>query len=114
MVVRANAVAISSQTQQVAGIVLGQAFPSFLAKCNFYTFYFFMGINILLGIMIYFFFPETKGVSLEHMDVIFGGVDHVKGGEEMGIGAYDKEKGVETADDEAFKGVEATHLQDRR
>jgi len=53
-------------------------------------------------------------VSLEHMDAIFGGVDHVRGGEEMGIGAYDKEKGVETADDEAFKGVEATHLQDRR
>lgn len=26
----------------------------------------------------YFFFPETKGVSLEEMDEIFGGVNHVR------------------------------------
>jgi len=74
---------------------------SFLAKCNFYTFYFFMGINILLGIMIYFFFPETKGVSLEHMDAIFGGADHVRGGEDMRVGAYDAEKDVNVAQSEA-------------
>lgn len=85
MVVRANGVAISSQSQQVAGIVLGQAFPSFLAKAKFYTFYFFMGMNFLLAVFTYFFICETKGISLEHMDTVFGGVDHVLGGEKDNV-----------------------------
>lgn len=42
-----------------------------------------MGINVLLGIMVYFFISERKGVSLEHIDVLFGGVDHVQAGEDI-------------------------------
>lgn len=49
--------------QQLAGVVLGQAFPSFLAKCGFYTFYFFMGMNVLLCAMIYFFYLYSNGQS---------------------------------------------------
>jgi hypothetical protein len=38
--------------------------------------YMFGAINIVLFVFVWFCIPETKGVSLEHMDVLFGGADH--------------------------------------
>jgi len=47
-----------------------------------FAFYFFAGINFLLALFVFFFVPETKKVSLEEMDVLFGGTNHVeKGGD---------------------------------
>jgi MFS family permease len=46
--VRAHAVAMASQTQSVVSTILNQFFPLFLAKCGFYTFFFFAGLNIFL------------------------------------------------------------------
>lgn len=48
--VRAHAVAMASQTQSVVSTILNQFFPIFLAKCGFYTFFFFAGLNIFLFI----------------------------------------------------------------
>ena len=72
---------MASQTQNVANAVFLQLFPRFLAKCGFYTFYFFMGVNICLAIFVWLWVPETRRVALEHMDALFGGADHVKKGE---------------------------------
>lgn len=41
-----------------------------------------MTCNILLAIFVYFLIPETKGVHLEEVDVLFGGANHTeKGGD---------------------------------
>jgi hypothetical protein len=86
MNVRAQAVGMCSQWQNVSNLVFNQFFPIFLAKCSFYTFYFFGGINCLLALFVLFIVPETRGIVLEEMDVLFGGVNHVeKGGAQMGI-----------------------------
>jgi hypothetical protein len=37
-----------------------------------------MAINLLGLAMVVLFWPETKGISLEHMDTIFGQVDMVE------------------------------------
>jgi len=82
MNVRAQAVGMCSQMQNVANSILQQFFPTFLANCGFYTFYFFAGINVLLALFVWFLVPETRKVSLEEMDVLFGGANHVeKGGD---------------------------------
>ena len=41
-----------------------------------------MTCNIFLAFFVYFLIPETKGVPLEEVDVLFGGANHIeKGGD---------------------------------
>jgi phosphate/sulfate permease len=100
MNVRAQAVGMASQTQNVANLIVQQFFPTFLNNCGFYAFYMFAGINILLAAFVWFFIPETKGVTLEEIDTLFGGQNHVIGGEAMVVGGVEGEKfGVERVEE---------------
>lgn len=88
MNVRAQAVGMCSQTQNVANSIVQQFFPTFLDNCGFYAFYMFAGVNGLLAVFVWFFLPETKKVSLEEIDTLFGGSNHVENGAEI-VGAKD-------------------------
>ncbi|KAF1849568.1 sugar transporter [Cucurbitaria berberidis CBS 394.84] len=81
MNVRNQAIAISSQAQNVANVCLQQAFPIFLANEGFYAMYMFGAINVVLFAYVWFFIVETKNVEIEAMDVLFGGVNHVDNAE---------------------------------
>ncbi|KAJ5852531.1 uncharacterized protein N7529_011916 [Penicillium soppii] len=83
MNVRAQAVGMASQTQNVANAIVQQFFPIFLDNEGFYAFYMFAGINFLLAVFVFFFIPETKQVPLEEIDTLFGGANHVAQGEEV-------------------------------
>lgn len=83
MNVRAQAVGMASQTQNVANTIFQQFFPIFLKNDGFYAFYLFAGINFLLALFTFFFVPETKRVPLEEIDALFGGANHVIQGEEV-------------------------------
>ena len=83
MNVRAQAVGMASQTQNVPNTIFQQFFPIFLDNEGFYAFYLFAGINFLLAVFVYFFIPETKKVPLEEIDALFGGANHVAQGEEV-------------------------------
>lgn len=87
--VRVHAIGINSQVQNVVSTILNQFFPTFMNNCGFYTFFFFFGTNAVLTIGVWFILPETKGVALEDIDELFGGVSHRKGGEEL----HDREIG---------------------
>lgn len=97
--VRSQAIGMASQCQNVANTVFQQFFPTFLKKVGLKCLFFFMGVNILLCIFVYFFIPETKGVALEQMDVIFGGADHTeKGAQILGVGVEQQAPPVELKD----------------
>jgi hypothetical protein len=83
MNVRAQAVGMCSQTQNVANSIVQQFFPTFLNNCGFYAFYMFAGINALLAIFVWFFLPETKQISMEEIDTLFGGANHIEQGAKM-------------------------------
>lgn len=83
MNVRAQAVGMAAQSQNVANTILQQFFPIFLKNCGFYAFYMFAGINFLLALFVYFFIPETKKVKLEEIDTLFGGQNHIEKGATM-------------------------------
>ncbi|KAF1956247.1 general substrate transporter [Byssothecium circinans] len=88
MNVRAQAVGMCSQTQNVVNSIVQQFFPTFLDNCGFYAFYMFAGINLLLSAFVWFFVPETKKVTLEEIDTLFGGSNHVESGAEI-VGVKD-------------------------
>ncbi|KAF5025016.1 hypothetical protein F66182_2884 [Fusarium sp. NRRL 66182] len=84
--VRTQAVGMASQCQNVANTIFQQFFPTFLAKTGLKCLFFFFAVNILLAIFVWFCVPETKGISLEHMDTVFGGADHTeKGAQILGV-----------------------------
>ncbi|KAE8150460.1 general substrate transporter [Aspergillus avenaceus] len=83
MNIRAQAIGMATQSQSISNTILQQIFPIFLEKKGFYAMYMFGAINIVLFIYVYFLIPETKGVALEHMDTLFGGVDHAEKGVEI-------------------------------
>ncbi|KAG9236840.1 general substrate transporter [Amylocarpus encephaloides] len=83
MNVRSQAVGICSQMQSVAQCVFNQFFPTFYANCGLKSFFFFMTTNICLAFFVWFIVPETKGTSLEEIDVLFGGVNHTEKGGDM-------------------------------
>lgn len=92
MNVRAQAVGMCSQTQNVANSIVQQFFPLFLQNEGFYAFYMFAGINILLAAFVWFLVPETKKVALEEMDAMFGGANHVDGGAQLEKRAIEHEE----------------------
>lgn len=86
MNVRAQAVGMASQTQNVANAIVQQFFPTFLDHKGFYCFFLFFAVNICLALFVYFFIPETRKIALEEIDVLFGGSNHVeKGGDLLGV-----------------------------
>ncbi|KAL8281040.1 hypothetical protein RQP46_006719 [Phenoliferia psychrophenolica] len=104
MNVRAHAVGMASQTQNIANIIVNQFFPQFLDNCGFYAFFLFAGINVGLFLFVFFLVPETRGVKLEEMDVLFGGKNHINEGADLVTG----EASEKAEEDGSEKGVVAT------
>lgn len=53
-----------------------------MGEAGFGMFFMFGTFDLLMFIFVWFFVPETKGISLEKMDELFGVVDHAKSIEE--------------------------------
>lgn len=54
--------------------IIGQITPLLLSDITFSTYILFGLLTFGAAAFIYFFFPETKGLSLEEMDILFGSV----------------------------------------
>ncbi|KAJ3520508.1 hypothetical protein NM208_g13677 [Fusarium decemcellulare] len=83
MNIRAQAVGMCSQMQNVANTIFQQFFPTFFRNEGLRCLFFFMAINICLAAYVYFFIPETKQVPLEEIDTLFGGASHAAKGGDM-------------------------------
>ncbi|RYC59597.1 hypothetical protein CHU98_g6602 [Xylaria longipes] len=111
MNVRAQAVGMCSQMQNVANTIFQQFFPIFLANEGLKCLFFFFATNILLAIFVYVFIPETKKVALEEMDALFGGQNHVeKGGQMLGV----SDVPPRATSSEAEKNPAVNHQEDKR
>ncbi|KAG9960528.1 general substrate transporter, partial [Aureobasidium melanogenum] len=68
-------VALGAATQWLFNLVVARAVPNMLAtmgKAGYGTFLFFAAACFLSFFFAWFFIPETKGLSLEKMDALFG------------------------------------------
>lgn len=69
---RAKATSITTGTHWIVNCTIAFLVPFILDSSYPYLIFFFFGcFCILMGLSVYFFYPETKGISLEEMDSIF-------------------------------------------
>jgi MFS family permease len=68
---RSRGLAVKNLTGQVALIINMYVNPIALAAIGYHYYIFFIGLNLFWLTMIYLFFPETKGYSLEELAVLF-------------------------------------------
>ncbi|KAK4574343.1 hypothetical protein LTR86_002105 [Recurvomyces mirabilis] len=80
---RPYGIALGASSNWMNNFIVGQVTPDMFTGITYGTFILF-GILIMMGAaFIFFFFPETKGLSLEEMDILFGSV---------GVAAADAER----------------------
>lgn len=70
--VRGKGMSIAASSNWMNNFIVGQVTPSMLAAMPWGTFVFFGIFSFLGGVFIWFFVPETKGLTLEEMDEVFG------------------------------------------
>ncbi|KAL4900631.1 hypothetical protein BDW74DRAFT_188072 [Aspergillus multicolor] len=70
--VRAKGNALSTFTNWSVGLVFAQVSPIALAEVEFNYFYVFFVLNLVAAVVFSAFYPETKGLTLEEMDGLFG------------------------------------------
>lgn len=69
---RAYGIALGASSNWMSNFIVGQITPVMLQKITFGTFIFFGILTFGGGAFIWFFVPETKRLTLEEMDVLFG------------------------------------------
>lgn len=74
---RDKGVNLSQAAQQTTTLWVNQSWPVMFANVGHNAYWILVAINLFGATMVYFFWPETKGISLEHMDKIFGELDPV-------------------------------------
>ncbi|WAO97362.1 MFS domain-containing protein [Fusarium falciforme] len=93
--VRALGNAITTFTNWLVNLVFAQFSPSALSHIGFRYFYVFFVFNLIAFLCFWLFYPETKGRTLEQMDVLFGDqlVPHALD-DPIGVMAMQKEASV--------------------
>ena len=69
---RAYGIALGASSNWMSNFIVGQITPIMLQKITFGTFIFFGLLTFGGGAFVCFFVPETKRLTLEEMDVLFG------------------------------------------
>ncbi|KAJ4337529.1 hypothetical protein N0V95_008314 [Ascochyta clinopodiicola] len=92
--VRALGNAITTFTNWVVNLIFAQFSPLALTAIEFQYFYVFFVFNIIAFLCYWFFFPETKGKTLEQMDELFGDqlVPHAMQDPEAAAAAMEKDE----------------------
>lgn len=74
---RDKGVNVSQAGQQITTLWINQAWPVMFGNVGHNAYWILVAINAFGCATVFLFWPETKGISLEHMDQIFGEVDKV-------------------------------------
>ncbi|RDL34803.1 Uncharacterized protein BP5553_07931 [Venustampulla echinocandica] len=82
---RAYNVALASLTHWLHNLAVSKATPVMLFSKPYGAYFIFGSLNLTMGILA-FWLPETKGISLERMDEIFGAAD-MSNVEDLGVAA---------------------------
>ena len=79
MSVRAKGIALGASSNWMNNFIIGQMTPDMLSRLGWGTYVFFGSVTVMGAVFIHFFVPETKQLTLEEMDVIFGAAPAASG-----------------------------------
>ncbi|CAE6427073.1 unnamed protein product [Rhizoctonia solani] len=85
--VRGPGMSIAASSNWMNNFIVGQVTPSMMEHITYGTFIFFGLFSLMGGAFIHFMVPETKGLTLEEMDLAFG--------DSSGTAAADRERMAE-------------------
>lgn len=97
MVIRSFGMSWSIMGQFIATVILLEAAPTAFATIGYRFWIILICLTFVYGLLVYFFLPETKGMTLEDISVLFGDpvelsfeqalskATHQQGGGEAGI-----------------------------
>jgi len=71
---RPHGIALGASSNWMNNFIVGQVTPDMLTHLKYGTYIFFGLFTAMGAAFIFFFFPETKGLTLEEMDILFGSV----------------------------------------
>ncbi|KAI9264360.1 general substrate transporter [Phascolomyces articulosus] len=71
--IRAKAISLTTAANWLTNFVISQIVPIMLADITWGTYIFFGCSCYVMTVAVYLFYPETKGRSLEQMDLVFDG-----------------------------------------
>ncbi|KAH9880204.1 hypothetical protein IAQ61_000493 [Plenodomus lingam] len=71
---RPYGIALGASSNWMNNFIVGQVTPDMLAHMRYGTYIFFGILTAMGATFIFLYFPETKGLSLEEMDILFGSV----------------------------------------
>lgn len=80
---RPYGIALGASSNWMNNFIVGQVTPDMITHMKYGTFLFFGLLTLLGAVFVWIFVPETKQLTLEEMDVIFGS---------QGVAASDKER----------------------
>lgn len=101
--VRAKGISIGASSNWLNNFAIGQATPQMVASMGYGTFIFFGLICFIGAAFIFFVVPETKGLTLEEMDEVFG--------DEAGSALEDRNRLIEIYSDLGLIGPGATDVE---
>lgn len=72
MRIRALGTAVCTCANWATNVLISQISPIGMSKLGYKFYILFVCTNVANGVIVWLFFPETKGKSLEEMDEVFG------------------------------------------
>ncbi|KAK3675836.1 hypothetical protein LTR78_004477 [Recurvomyces mirabilis] len=103
---RAYGVGLAAATQWLFNFVITKITPIAVSTIGWKTFLMFGIFCLAMGIFVWFFVPETKRLSLEEIDVLFGNVDAIQRAQDIEIALHAEKKELEL---EQREGGTVTH-----
>ncbi|RUS22856.1 hypothetical protein BC937DRAFT_86303 [Endogone sp. FLAS-F59071] len=71
--IRAVCLSITTAFNWAHNAIIGKVTPIMLSNITWGTYFVFGTFGIIMGLFVFFFLPETRGVSLEEIDKVFSG-----------------------------------------
>ncbi|KAL2221410.1 MFS transporter [Thermoascus aurantiacus ATCC 26904] len=93
-------------------LLLTQPWPKFNSKVGGRSYWLLFGLNVAAGLSVFFVLPETKNISLERMEKIFGGPDFVEAGEQESVSRKVEAQAVFAGTADESKENPTSHVED--